>query len=586
MERPVAVHSWFDPRAAHAEPGGAEASREVHRQWQGFMTARLILGIALATLEAVLYTSNTSHSQALVVISAAYLGATCVSKWFIAPRPLGQSFNTIWGALVGIDLLTFSALQLAQDGSSTINYTPLFALPLLVASVLGSLRLALGTAAGITVLMLGGSLWSHFTRSSEGTPYVVQSALAGIGYFAIAWLANHLSTRLTSEGQRARQSQMAATIQRQVNELVIEALPDGVLIVEERGCVRAANPAARQLLGSRQALQDAVFDLKDEPGWAPLLDLVRLSVGTGHTHEDDVTIRHGDQGHRRLHVRTRLAVPQGISGDCLCVLFLQDQRELEARMRTEKLASMGRLSTAVAHEIRNPLSAITQANALLEEDITDPRLKRMTAMVSQNAKRLEKIINDILNVSRVQPYDETHLVPALPLAATVHRICSDWATQSGSQRRLSIHPGEGSLCVRFDSEHLRRVLINLLDNARRYTEDHADAIQVIAEGAAVQGPSISVWSAAPPLEQSVERHLFEPFFSSDSRSSGLGLYICRELCERHGASLSYQRSVRTVREQPLEGNAFVIVLQIAEAPDLGTSTESEYPSTPWQPNLY
>ena len=207
-------------------------------------------------------------------------------------------------------------------------------------------------------------------------------------------------------------------------------------------------------------------------------------------------------------------------------------------------------------------------------------------MVSQNAKRLEKIVNDILNVSRVQPYDETHLVPALPLAATVHRICSDWATQSSSQRRLSIHPGEGGLCVRFDSEHLRRVLVNLLDNARRYTEDHADTIQVIAEGALVQGTSISVWSAAPPLEQSVERHLFEPFFSSDSRSSGLGLYICRELCERHGASLSYQRSVRTVRGQPLEGNAFVIVLQIAEAPDLGTSTESEYPPTPWQPNLY
>ena len=92
-------------------------------------------------------------------------------------------------------------------------------------------------------------------------------------------------------------------------------------------------------------------------------------------------------------------------------IYLQDQRKLEASMRTEKLAGMGRLSTAVAHEIRNPLSAISQANALLDEDITDPRLKRLTAMVSQNAKRLEKIVNDILNVARVQPYDQDHLVP-------------------------------------------------------------------------------------------------------------------------------------------------------------------------------
>lgn len=583
MDRPATVHSWFDPRAAHAEVGGADASREVNRQWQGFMTARLILGIALAALEGVLYLSRTSHNQSLVVISVAYLCATFVSKMVIAPRPLGQSFNKVWGALVGIDLLTFSALQLAQDSSSTVNYTPLFALPLLVASVLGSLRLALGTAAGITVLMLGGSLWSYLGGANNGAPHIVQSALAGIGYFAIAWLANHLSTRLTSEGQRARQNQLAATIQRQVNELVIESLPDGVLIVDERGSVRAANPAARQLLGSRQALQEAVFDLKDEPGWAPLLNLMRLNVGTGQSHEDDVTIRHSDHGPRRLHVRARLAAPQGISGESLCVMFLQDQRELEARMRTEKLASMGRLSTAVAHEIRNPLSAITQANALLDEDITDPRLKKMTAMVSQNAKRLEKIVNDILNVSRVQPFDPDYLVPTVPLVATVHRMCSDWSAQSGSQRRLTIHPGDDTLCVRFDTEHLRRVLVNLLDNARRHTEDQADAIQVIVQADDAEHASVSVWSEAAPLEQSVERHLFEPFFSSDSRSSGLGLYICRELCERHGAALTYQRAVRSSRDQRREGNAFVIVFQIAKAQSPGALTET---TTPWQPNLY
>lgn len=584
MDRPAAAHSWFDPSAADAAVGNVETTHEISRQWQGFMTARLVLGIALATLEAVLYASGVSHSQSLVVISAAYLCATLVSKLFISPRPLGQSFTKSWGALVGIDLLTFSALQLMQETSSTVNYTPLFALPLLVASVLGSLRLALGTAAGITVLMLGGSLWSYLGSPNNGAPYIVQSALAGIGYFAIAWLANHLSTRLTSEGQRARQSQLAATIQRQVNELVIESLPDGVLIVDERGCVRAANPAARQLLGSRQALRDAIFDLKDEAGWSPLLNLMRLSVGTGQSHEDDVTIRHGDQGPRRLHVRTRLAASQGISGDSLCVLFLQDQRELEARMRTEKLASMGRLSTAVAHEIRNPLSAITQANALLDEDITDPRLKKMTAMVSQNAKRLEKIVNDILNVSRVQPYDQTHLVPAVPLAASVHRICSDWAMQSGAQRRLTIHPGDAGTGVRFDTEHLRRVLVNLLDNALRYTEDEADAIQVIAGSDDARHASVSVWSEAPPLEPSVERHLFEPFFSSDSRSSGLGLYICRELCERHEATLTYQRAIRSARGRPVEGNAFVIVFQLADAQSLGALTETS--TTPWQPNLY
>jgi two-component system sensor histidine kinase PilS (NtrC family) len=584
MGLPAAAHSWFDTRAADASVGSAGPSHEMTRQWRSFMTARLVLGLVLVALETALYATGTSHSTAPIAISATYLAGTLASKLFIQPRPLGQSFNRVWGALVGLDLLTFSALQMLQGSTSTINYTPLFALPILVASVLGSLRLALGTAAGITVLMLGVSLWSFLENPSGATPYFVQPALSGIGYFAIAWLANQLSTRLASEGHRARQSQLAATIQRQVNELVIESLPDGVLIVDERGCVRAANPAARQLLGSPQALQAPVFDLKDEPGWLPLLTLTRLSVGTGTSHEDDVTIRHGNHGPRRLHAQTRLAAPQGITGESLCVIFLQDQRELEARMRTEKLAGMGRLSTAVAHEIRNPLSAITQANALLDEDITDPRLKKLTGMVSQNAKRLEKIVNDILNVSRVQPYGQAYLMPTVPLDGSTHRICSDWATQNGGQQRLTLHPGDQTTGVRFDTEHLRRVLVNLLDNALRHTKDQPDAIQVYASVMDAQHASIAIWSDAPPMDQSVERHLFEPFFSSDSRSSGLGLYICRELCERHDASLLYQRNFRSARGQTVEGNEFLITFRRADP--LDNVHSADVTTTPWQPPLY
>jgi len=587
MTEPPVAHSWLNAGAAGAVSGDFDSTREMSRQWQGFMTARLVLGFILVTLQTALFVTGATHSKGQIAISAAYLAGTLASKFYIQPRPLGQSFNRVWSALVGIDLLTFSALQMLQSNSasiSTINYTPLFALPVLVASVLGSLRLALGTAAGITMLMLGGSIWSYLQSPLDSAPYFVQPALSGVGYFAIAWLSNQLASRLATEGLRARQNQLAANIQRQVNELVIESLPDGVLIVDERGCVHAANPAARQLLGSQQALYATVFDLKEEAGWAPLLNLTRLSVGTGISQEEDVTIRHGHQGPRRVHARTRLTVPQGTSGESLCVLFLQDQRELEARMRTEKLAGMGRLSTAVAHEIRNPLAAITQANALLDEDVNDPKLKRLTAMVSQNAKRLEKIVNDILNVSRVHPYDPSYLIPALPLDTTVHRICSEWASQSGSRGRLTFHGDGTPTDVRFDNEHLRRVMVNLLDNARRYTQELPDAIQVVSSPIDAQHATISVWSDAPPMDPSVERHLFEPFFSSDSRSSGLGLFICRELCERHNASLVYQRTMRDARGRPTEGNEFMVTLHRADPPD--NEPKAETSALPWQHPQY
>jgi len=573
------AHSWFGPTLQAVTPQSLDDSDEIARLWQTFMTARLMLGVVLVVLQAALMFTGTSHSNLLLLISGAYFTGTLASRLLVKPGRLGKSFNRTWLTLVGLDVVAFSVLQFVQG--SNINYTPLFALPILLASVLGSLRLALGTAAGITVMLLSSTLWASLESPFDPTAQLVQAALSGVGYFAIALLANQLSQRLVTEGQRARLSLQAARMQQQVNELVIESLPDGVLIVDQRGSVRAANPAARQLLGSARATHAHIFDLRDEPGWLPLLDLTRMSVGTGDSQEDDVTIRHAGHGPRRLRARTRLASAHDASGESLCVMFLQDLRELEARMRTEKLASMGRMSTAVAHEIRNPLAAITQANALLEEDISDPRLKRLTAMVTQNAKRLDRIVDDILNMSRVQPQLETYGM-TVDLDEAVHRICQDWSGQTGDQRQLSLQlnaPGER---VRFDMDHLRRVLVNLLDNARRHVQHDRDTIQISTMRNMAGVSVLSVWSDAAPMDQSIERHLFEPFFSSESRSSGLGLYICRELCESHGASILYQRNMRTAREREVEGNEFVVGFATASAPDIAEPQKS-----PWQqPTLY
>jgi two-component system sensor histidine kinase PilS (NtrC family) len=427
-------------------------------------------------------------------------------------------------------------------------------------------------------------LWAYLQSPQTSAPYFVQAALSGAGYFVIAFLANQLSSRLASEGTKARLSQQAATVQRQVNELVIESLSDGIIVVDHLGSVRAANPAARHLLGSRRALQAASFSLHDERGWRPLLSLMQLSFGIGASHEESVTLSHEGHGPRRVLARTRLTAPLGDEGESLCVFFIQDQRELEARLRTEKLASMGRMSTAVAHEIRNPLAAIAQANALLEEDIDDPRLKKLTAMVGQNARRLGKIVEDILDVSRLPGSDTARTSPELDLCESVHRICADWALHGDHHRPLSTHFPELSPKINFDAEHLRRVLVNLLDNAHRYASTQADAIQVSCHAVAGQAPSISVWSDGAPMDQSVERHLFEPFFSSESRSSGLGLYICRELCAGHGASILYQRNSRPARGATLEGNEFVIALVPSAPPSGGPQAAAMH--TPWQTNLY
>ncbi len=574
--------TWLNTPVIAPLPENSGDSSELVRMWQGFMTARLTLGLVLLVLQMLLFATGTAHNSLLVAISTAYFAGTLAARVFIRPRPLGHTFNLSWGFVVGMDVLVFSSLQILQG--STVNYTPLFALPILLASVLGSLRLALGTAASVTVLLLGSSLWAFLLPQSDAAPYFVQSALSGVGYFVIALLGNQLATRLATEAQRAQVNQRAIRIQREVNALVIESLPDGVLVVDNHGHVRAANPAARTLLGAPVDGEVPMFDLHQEPGWKPLVHLTQASVSTGEGQEEDVTIWHGDQSPRKVHARTRLAAPHGLGGESLCVLFMQDQRELEARMRTERLASMGRMSTAVAHEIRNPLAAITQANALLDEDLTEPRLKQLTAMVGQNAKRLAKIVDDILNVSRVQPAESERTLFALDLNATLHRVCDDWAVQSGSQHQMRLTPCETNIAIQFDPEHLRRVLVNLLDNAHRYASKRPESIQVRADLGDAQGATISVWSDGAPLDPSIERHLFEPFFSSESRSSGLGLYICRELCEGHHASISYRRTVHTARGHAAEGNEFVITVVRADPQDNAYLLELN--ATPWQTTLY
>lgn len=574
------VHSWFGPSLMDSRPGAPDNHREFARLWLGFMTARVTLGLVLLLLQSTLYALGQASGIWLVLICGGYFVSALVVRVGARPRRLGRRFDLQSIAVIGVDALAFAALQFLQG--SSINYTPLFALPVLLASILGSLLLAFGAAAGVTLLLLIHAVWLSLRSPGEVAPHFIQAALAGAGSFVIAFLAHQLSARLASAERRSRRNQLAARIQQQVNDLVIESLTDGILVVDAQGTVHAANPAARHMLeNDERPLRNTPFDLGAEVGWQPLAELTqRVFSGNNTTYEADITIQHAGQGPRRMRVRTRLTATQWGESENLCVMFLQDLREMEARMRTEKLASMGRMSAAVAHEIRNPLAAIAQANALLDEDLSDPRHKQLTLMVQQNARRLEKIVEEVLNISRVGNRAATFEPQILALNEAVTRICRDWAQQTDSGALLRVNVSTTQREVDFEPEHLRRVLVNLLDNARRHASKQAESIQVSTHVSANGLVTMGVWSDGPPMEQSVEQHLFEPFFSSESRSSGLGLYICRELCEGHGATIAYQRSRRIARDTVLGGNEFFVSFRRSRSVN-DDSTHNSRPFTPW-----
>ena len=579
MAEPPQPRIWFATNPAQAGQTAVQAAgkelgpSEFGRLWRGFMTARVTLGLLLLVLQASLWALGQSNNLWLLYICAGYLAIAIAVRFYAPARQLNSHYLPSWVFTVGTDIAAFSALQFMQVGG--VNYAPLLALPVLLASVLGSLFLATGIAAAASLILLGHSTWLALYGVGEPTSHFVQSALTGAGLFVIAFLANQLSSRLAHEQERSRLSQRAVTVQRQVNELVIESLTDGILVVDATGLVRAANPAARQLLGSERALHEATFQLGSEVAWAELEQLARKSFVKMDMRRSDVTIHHTGQGLRRLRLRTRMTTRHTTEDESLCVMFLQDQREMEARTRTDKLASMGRMSAAVAHEIRNPLAAISQANALLDEDISDPKLRQLTKMIAQNANRLGKIVEEVLNIAHVHSQESIALMPSLALLVASERIGRDWAEQTRSAEKLVINLGVAQIQVAFEPEHLRRVLINLLDNALRYASGQPGSIQLGTErginsavnaGSGAQG-TLFVWSDGPPLEPSVERHLFEPFFSSESRSSGLGLYICRELCDGHGATIIYRRHQRVIQGIERDGNEFSISFRTARAGD-------------------
>ena len=561
-----AIDSFFSPLGSarpDIRPGSAFS-----RLWRGFTTARVAIALVLLVLLSVLHTlaPALNVNRWLIGLCASYLAATLAVRLFTQPQPSGRSFDPQWVSTIGVDLVAFSTLQFLQAGG--INYSPLFALPVLMGSVLGSGLLALGTAAAVTLLLLSDAWVLSLHFPGETAARFLQAGLTGTGYFALALLVNQLAARLARVELAARQGQRAARVQAQVNELVIETLADGVLVVDAKCRVHAVNPAAQQLLGFAQADRKAHFALTAQPRWQPLVALAQATFLQGRPQVGEMALEQERGDVRRVHVRARLTASHDRQGESLCVMFLEDLREMEARLRTEKLAAMGRMSAAVAHEIRNPLAAIAQANALMEEDLREPALQQLSALVRKNTQRLAQIVDEILDISHVQ-YQGMAALPPLELDPAVAVACGDWATQTHSGNRLQLALAAPGARVPFDADHLRRVLVNLLDNALRYAGGQPDSIRVTTE---VVGDtaSLRVWSDGLALDATVQQRLFEPFFSSESRSSGLGLYICRELCERHGATIGYQR--RAAGGGSRDGNEFFVDFGARAGPFAGAAS--------------
>ncbi|THF56176.1 sensor histidine kinase [Pseudothauera rhizosphaerae] len=456
--------------------------------------------------------------NAFVAVSAAYLGAVLLLGFPDAVRRIG--FNRIVNLQGIIDIVALAAMMWASGGYR--SGMPVLMMAVLAGSGLVSReRTVLFHAALATVLVLSDNVWRSLSGGTPGDFF--QVGMACMGFFVIAIVARLLARRAQANESLAASRAAELANQQAINERIIRDMQDGVIVLGADGYVRHANPRASELLGV--ALAEGTALAEAEPGLAAcLLD------GTC-----------GSSGLRRLgrtgrSVRCRAMGAGGEGGDT--VIYLTDYDEIQRQIQQLKLAALGRLTASMAHEIRNPLSAVSQAAELLEEEKRGDMQARLIRIINDNARRIENMVRDVLALGR---RDEV-MPDAIALREFTVALVEESCLGKDEERqvyRVEIAP---SLTFAADRSHLHQILANLLVNARRYCSGSPGAVHVYAEEPEPGAVALHVADDGPGIAESDRAKIFEPFFTSHPKGTGLGLYIARELAEANGAVLDLAAS--------------------------------------------
>jgi two-component system sensor histidine kinase PilS (NtrC family) len=490
--------------------------------------ARLIIAIGLLLAAAALGGTIGGGSAPAYFAAASiyFVGsvALAVASMYIRRRAIAHV-----AAQIAFDLVLISVLMITSGGLRS-GLVVLYLLPLAGASLLlpTAAVFFVCSLAVITILLdtLARSLSAAGAEAS-----LFQAGLYGAMMFAITALLRLLAQRLAVQAQLARQRGRNLHNQLAINRLVIAQLEQGVVVVDAGTRVRANNRAARVLIGMQPEGQ-----LTGEPlsSFDRLSSLVtaferwRAGDGAGgETHGPNMVDLPA------LRLRARFVQPTAVRSDEF-LIFLEDQRALDERAQQLKLASMGRLTASIAHEIRNPLAAISHASQLLVEDTHDAALKRLASIVRENTLRLNRLVDDILRVAR----REAPLGDEIELAGFLEDWVQDFLRDRPQEReRLKIEVPAGAQ-VKFEQSHLRQVLYNLVDNALRYASDAPGAVCVRVEERP-SGLALWVLDDGPGVAEAARSTLFEPFNTTHVAGTGLGLYIAREFCLANRCQLAY-----------------------------------------------
>lgn len=453
---------------------------------------------------------------------------------------------------VTFDVVLISVLFFFAGGINS-SVVILYLFPLASCAILAPLIWALFLSSLVALYLMVLSSLQGFVTGSEIA--ISSSGMYGAAFLAMVYVVNRLANRLIRQEELAMQHETSLRIQQEINKLVVADMGDGVLVVDSASRVYACNQAAQKMLGIGlnsdlsklsevpilQPIADAFFTwLTQVPdidhGW---IDTIAFASVREDVIQSGTAMVKGIRHDVVTHLKLKFVYVGGEVGaiDERFVIFLQDASEIENQAQQLKLASMGRLTASIAHEVRNPLSSISYAAGLLgEADLSPEQGARLVKIVNDNVIRLNQLIEDILRLSRKA---QINLEPFL-LKPVLQEILQEFQETRGLTSGIVQMSAPGDLLIRFDPLHLREVVVNLLTNAIRYASGEAGSIQMFVGSELDDQLELHVRDDGPGITAEVRAHLFEPFYTTSSRGTGLGLYMARELCLNNGALLDYE----------------------------------------------
>lgn len=424
-------------------------------------------------------------------------------------------------------------LLLALSTGITNGIANLIIISVAAGNILTPSRLGIFYAALAAICSLALAGW--YTQVLDSSPDdIMRAGSLGILYFGAALILQWITRRLQRSEALADSRARSLLEMEKINQQIIQRMRTGILVADDQGRLRLANAAAEELLFGRRARTDG--DLSGQSLPPQVLDA--LSAWQANPRQRSLTLQvSGDAPMLQVSFTRLDETSNGLS-----LIFIEDLSRVTQQAQQMKLASLGRLTAGIAHEIRNPLGAISHAAQLMQESGDLPLAdQKMLDIIHRHSRRVNGIIENILDLSRRREARAELIELPVWLAAFINDYCQSAARGTEPAPEIELKVSGAVPDARFDVSQIEQVLTNLCDNGLRYSLQKCGTPKLtLRVGASADGERayIDIQDEGPGIPEQYRLNIFEPFFTTDKKGTGLGLYLARELCESNQAHLS------------------------------------------------